>query len=707
MKQVLQNLRNGDLELADIPCPQSKPGHVLIGTAVSLISAGTERMLIEFGRAGFIEKAWRQPDKLRMVWDKIRTDGILATFDSVQAKLDRPVTLGYCNAGVVLGVGAGVTEFAPGDRVVSNGPHAEIVCVPRTLCAHTPRDVSDEAASFTVQGAIALQGVRLAEPTLGETFVVMGLGLIGLLTVQILRANGCRVIAMDFNVERIAMAGRFGAITVDLSAEDAPAAALRLTDGRGVDGVLIAAATASNDPVHHAALCCRRGGRIILVGIAGLHLSRDDFYQKELRFQVSCSYGPGRYDPGYAQRGQDYPFDQVRWTAQRNFEAVLDLMRDGRVRVDDLISHRYGFDDAAAAYELIAGDRPHLGVILSYGPEAFAPGVLRAATVRLPVAVQPRAGGVVVGVIGAGQYAANVLLPALRGRGTHLKTLVSATGVSGFLAGRKFGFELTSADAASVMEDPDIDAVIIATHHETHAHFVCEALRQGKDVFVEKPLALTRHELRDIENSYAESDGALVMAGFNRRFAPHAQKMRELLGSRSEPKCVVITVNAGAIPANHWTQDPDAGGGRIIGEACHFVDLARYLVGAPITSTQAAGVSTPGIPLCDTACITLSFADGSVASIQYLANGNRAFPKERAEVFCAGRVLRLDNFRSLRGWGWPGFRTRRSWRQDKGNQAAVGAFLQAVKTGGPAPIPFEELLEVSRAVIEIAEALRA
>lgn len=705
MKQILQSLKTGATEVAEVPCPSIKRGQLLIRSAQTLVSAGTERMLVEFGKAGWIEKACQQPDKVRMVLDKVKTDGLMPTVEAVFNKLDQPLPLGYCNVGTVLEGGPGVTGFAPGDRVVSNGKHAEVVSVPLNLCVHVPASVSDEEAAFTVLGAIALQGIRLVQPTLGETVVVTGLGLIGLMTVQLLRAHGCRVLGLDFDAEKLALAKSFGAEVVNLAAgQDPVAAAVANSRGRGVDAVIITASTQSNEPVHQAALMCRKRGRIVLVGLTGLELSRADFYEKELTFQVSCSYGPGRYDPAYEEKGNDYPLGFVRWTEQRNFEAVLDMMADGRLDVKPLISHRFALEQAEQAYALVAGAHPSLGILLHYpAPEQKPDAQLRRTTVALAaVSGESGAGSAAVAVIGSGSYATAVLIPAFKAAGARLKTVVSSGGVSGLHAGRKFGFEATTTATADVFADADVNVVVVSTRHDSHAGFVLKSLAAGKHVFVEKPLCLTRQELAEIEAARSGSD-AMVMVGFNRRFAPQAQKISALLKGVTGPKSFVMTINAGAIPAGHWTQDPGVGGGRIVGEACHFIDLLRFLAGSRIAGHH---VTTMDSRTGDSVSISLSFEDGSMGAVHYLANGSKAFPKERLEVFAAGRVLQLDNFRKLTGFGWPGFGKMNLWRQDKGQKACAAAFLKAVKDGGAPPIPFDEIVEVARVSIEAAEAAR-
>lgn len=723
MKQILQNLGSGETLLAEVPAPGVRSGHVLIRTEASLVSLGTEKMLVAFGQANLLEKARQQPEKVRQVLQKVKTDGLFATLESVRAKLDQPLPLGYCNAGRVIEVGLGVEGFAPGDRVVSNGPHAEFVCVPRNLCCRVPEAVPPEAAAFTVAGAIALQGVRLVAPTVGESVVVVGLGLIGLLAVQILRANGCRVLGTDFDAAKCALARGLGAEAVELAGGADPVAAAQVfARGRGVDAVLITASTKSSDPVSQAARMSRQRGRIVLVGVTGLELNRADFYEKELSFQVSCSYGPGRYDPAYEQAGHDYPLGFVRWTEQRNFEAFLDLLASGAVQTAPLVSHRFALDRSLEAYELVAAGRG-LGIVLEY-PAADAM-ARPASMVDLPQPSPAKVGAVVVGVIGAGNFTGHTLLPALAKTGCRRRLIVSAAGVTAAHLGRKFAFEQAGTDAAGVLADPLINTVFITTRHNTHARHVVAALRAGKRVFVEKPLCLTLDELAEIEEVVAhlhnggrptegvDSDrpsafehrpapAPFVMVGFNRRFAPLTVKLRQLLTARSEPKTMIMTVNAGALPAGHWALDPAVGGGRIIGEGCHFIDLLRHLAGAPIVAGSAEFARASGARVADVVTLQLRFADGSIGSIHYFANGAKEFPKERLEVFCGGGVLQLDNFRELRGYGWRGFDREKLWRQDKGHAGELQALITAVAEGASPPIPWPEIVEVSRWTIHLA-----
>ena len=791
MKQLLQNLNTGATEIVELPAPACGRGRLLIRTARTLVSAGTERTLVDFGKAGWIEKARQQPEKVRQVLDKIRTDGLIPTAEAVFNKLDEPMPLGYCNAGVVIEIGEGLRQAQPalqmGDRVASNGPHAEIVCVPRNLCATIPDGVSDDEAAFTVLGAIALQGVRLAVPTFGERFLVFGLGLVGLLTVQFLRASGCAVLAVDVSETRLRLAEGFGAETVDLSKGTNPVAAARAwTSGRGVDGALIAASAQGDDIVHQAAQACRKRGRIVLVGVVDLHLRRSDFYEKELTFQVSCSYGPGRYDERYEQGGQDYPLGFVRWTEQRNFEAVLEAMRTGQLRVQELITHRLSLDEAAAGYDKALHDPAALGILIAYpGGMGDSPGsgdspIFRFAkkkdspsefgrgespTVSLTYHFPCRGNGAVphlragshaqdeekgaappfrggernadavsptVGVIGAGNYARSILLPALSRTPAKLAAIADINGVAAAHAARKFGAGKAVSDYRQVLEDPEIQAVFVLVGHHLHAPFVCEALEAGKHVFVEKPLAINEAQLERIGTMFGgqspffaarkkgqspEPGGGapdphsppfppMVMVGFNRRFSPHAVKIKELLAGRAEPLTMTMTVNAGFIPPEHWTQDPERGGGRIVGEGCHFIDLLSFFADSPVASVSAMMVGGGGPVREDKMTILLGFADGSVGTVHYFANGAKSYPKEGLEIFGGGRVICMENFRITRGYGFKGFRSFRTWRQDKGHRAEIAAFVRAVAAGGPPLIPFDRIVNVTRASFAAVESAR-
>lgn len=700
MRQLLQNMRNGAVTLTEVPCPGDRAGRLLIRTRASLVSSGTERMLLDFAKAGFLNKARQQPDKVKMVMDKIRTDGLIPTIETVRNKLEQPMEMGYCNVGQVMSVGKGIIDYQEGDRVASNGKHSEVVSVPVNLCAKIPDEVTDDQAAFTVLGAIALQGIRLVQPTLGEIVVVTGLGLIGLITVQLLRANGCKVLGIDIDEKKLALAQQFGAQTINIQAgEDPVSSASAYSRGRGVDAVIVTAATRSNQPIHQAALMCRKKGRIVLVGVTGLELSRDDFYEKELSFQVSCSYGPGRYDPNYEEKGNDYPIGYVRWTEKRNMEAVLEMMANGSLNVTPLVSHSFPIDEAPAAYELVTGKTPSLGILLKYlDTDQLSQETLRNPAVRVsaPVAVS-RAAMATIGFIGSGNYATSMLIPAFRSAGAALKMVVSAQGLSGVLAAKKYGIENTTTDTNSLFENEDINTIVIATRHNTHAGFVIKGLEAGKHVFVEKPLCLNLDEMAQIEKAYQNNidKGAptLLMVGYNRRFAPQVRKMSELLMSVKSPKALIMTVNAGHIPVEHWTQDPLIGGGRIIGEACHFIDLLGFLADSPVFSWRLTPMKAP---LRDTVTIDLQFTNGSIGSVHYFSNGSKELPKERLEVFSEGRVLQLDNFRKLTGFGWPGFSKMNLWRQDKGQACCVEQFVKAIEKGDRSPIDFAEILEGTR-----------
>ncbi len=708
MKQIVQSLSDGRISLVDVPRPAVPAMSICLRVRSSLISSGTERLLLDFGKANWLEKARQQPDKVRMVADKVKADGLLPTIESIRAKLRSPIAAGYSNAGVVVECGSGVIAFKPGDRVISNGPHAEVVTVPANLCAKIPDGVSDDEAAFGVVGSIALHAIRLIEPQLGECVVLTGLGLIGLMAVQMLRAAGCRVLGVDFDGEKLRLAERFGAEVVNLSAgEDPVRRAERFSNGRGVDAVIIAAATKSHEPVHQAALMSRRRGRIVLAGVTGLHLARDDFYKKELSFQVSCSYGPGRYDPRYEAGGQDYPLHYVRWTAQRNFETVLDMLATRQLDVRPLITHEFAFDQAGDAYALLQSGEPHIAVLLKYpdgGAEHCSQLLDRCIALSGPPA--PKPAPVRIGCIGAGNYATKTLLPAFRAAGAGLEVLVSNTGLTAAHAGRSFGFRHASSDPDRVFADREIDTVVIATRHDSHARYVCKALSAGQNVFVEKPLAITDEELDAIERAYGDAvrggSAPRLMVGFNRRFAPQVVKMRALLSNVREPKSIIVRVNAGQIPADHWTRDAAIGGGRIVGEACHFIDLIQFLIGTAAVRVEAirpgGGSGGPG----DSVSAMLDFEDGSIGSLHYITSGHKSLSKERVEVFCAGRVLILDNFRRLTAFGWPGFSGMRMWRQNKGAAEMVAAFVSAIRSGAPSPIPFEGIMQVSRITLRIA-----
>ncbi|ODS23376.1 dehydrogenase [Candidatus Endobugula sertula] len=713
MKQVLQNLKSGETSVVEVPSPQVKSGHLKIKTNVSLISAGTERMLVDFGKANYINKARQQPEKVAHVIRKINTDGLAATVGTVMARLDELQPLGYSNVGVVLEVGNGVTEFKVGDRVVSNGRHAEIVNVPQNLCAKIPDNVSDERAAFTIVSSIGLQGIRLTNPTLGESCVVYGLGLIGLLTAQMLKANGCRALGIDVNTARVQLAKDLGIEAIDLSSGVDPiAAGIAFSGSTGVDAVLITASTKDDSIVHCSAQMCRKRGRIVLVGVTGLKLNRSDFYEKELSFQVSCSYGPGRYDPFYEEKGNDYPLGFVRWTEQRNFKAVLALMESGAINTETMVSAYESIQNAPSAYEQVINGNV-ITVLLKY-PEVVAQDTRTINHSSTTTHIQnanpdePR-----VAVIGAGNFTKVRLMPALKEAHVTLDTIVSSQGISSASAVKKFGFMQNSNDTSNVWNNTQINTVFITTRHDSHGNLVKAAIENNKHVFVEKPLTILEDEFKDIQTLVNEKTLSsnnkgtpIIMVGFNRRFAALVQKMKQMVDGRTQPLTAIYTVNAGNIPVDHWTQSMEIGGGRILGEACHFIDLLAFLVGKPITAVTAIPMgSSPGVLVTnDKVSIILEFEDGSHGTIHYFANGSKRFSKERIEIFSDGRIAQIDNFRDLKTYGFNNKATfslpnpfRLTKGQDKGHTKGFLSFIEAVRSGKPSPIPFNEIVNTTEA----------
>lgn len=700
MRQIIQSFKTGETILETVPAPQAGYGQVLIRTRISLVSLGTERMLVEFGKGSLLAKARAQPDKVKMVLDKIRAEGLLPTLEAVFSKLEQPIPLGYCNVGEVIAVGAGVPGLAVGDRVASNGPHAEYVAVPHRLCARIPDSVTDEQAAFTVIASIGLQGIRLLNPTLGETVTVSGLGLIGLLAAQLLKASGCRVLGFDFDAKKVELARSFGIEAVDLSGGQDPVAyALAATNGVGVDGVLVTASAKGDELMSQAARQCRKRGRIVLVGVTGLGLSRAEFYEKELSFQVSCSYGPGRYDEDYEQKGQDYPIGFVRWTEQRNFEAILHAIEAGTVQVDPLITERVPLDRYQDIYGQIGQSRAIASLLVYPNENSDRPATSIVATERSFSPGEP-----VAGIIGAGNFTKATMLPAMKGANAQVKYIASAGGLSGTLLAKKAGIARSTTRYQDMLEDPEVRLVMITTRHNAHARQVVESLQAGKHVFVEKPLALTSEQLESVRTAAEAHPELTVTVGFNRRFSPHVQKMHKLLGKTPGPLNMVFTMNAGFIPANHWVHDPAVGGGRLVGEACHFIDLAAYLAQSPVTAVCANALGPNVDERADNAMILLRFASGAQAVVNYLSNGSKAYSKERAEVYHQGRTLVLDNFRTLKGYGYSGADMKTSL--DKGHREQFRLLFERLRTGGPALIPFESLYNTAKASLAILESLK-
>lgn len=740
MKQLVQNLRSGTTSVVDVPIPTPQAGEALVRTAASLVSAGTERNLVEFAEKSLVGKARSRPDLVRQVVDKARREGLLTSVQAAFNRLDQPMSLGYSSAGTIVALGAGIQTLRVGQRVACAGGnyavHAEYACVPRILLTPLPDTVEFEPAAFTTLGAIALHGFRLSEARLGERVAVIGLGLLGLLMVQIAKAAGCHVIGVDLDEKRVALAINLGVHAV--LRPEAEQAAAGFSAGAGCDAILICADSRSADPIELAGQIARDRARVVAVGSVGLHLPRKIYYEKELAFINSRSYGPGRYDPAYEEAGHDYPIGYVRWTEGRNLAAFSDLLGSGKVDVHPLITHRYPIEDAAQAYELITGKlgEPFLGVLLTY-PQTSTLNDIHTVTPQeipglpglpqdksahpgdgsLPAkskTQQARPPTLKLGVLGAGSFASAVMLPALKGvQNIELVGIASASGMSAKTAADRFGFDYATSDEARILTDPEVNTVAILTRHNLHARQVVQALQAGKNVFCEKPLALTPGELEEIEAALkdlsGDSEGAnpLLMVGFNRRFAPLAQRLAQFMAPRKEPFVAHYRVNAGFIPLSHWTQDTLVGGGRIIGEGCHFIDFLSFLAGGAPVSVTTQGLPDAGRYQEDNLVMSFTFPDGSLGTVTYLANGDKAFPKERLEVFAASRVAVLDDFRSLELIQNGRRQKVQSYlRQDKGHQAEWVAFSQAILKASAPPIPYEQLIGVTRASFAAVQALR-
>jgi len=704
MKQLIQNLKTGETQLEDIPAPQVQPGQVLIQTRRSLVSLGTERMLVEFGQGSLLAKARQQPDKVKLVLEKIQSDGLLPTLEAIFRKLGQPLPLGYCNVGTVLAIGTGITDVRIGDRVTSNGHHAEIVCVPRNLVALIPDNVSDDEATFTVIGAIGLNGIRLLDPKMGDTVVVIGLGLIGLLTAQLLRINGCRVIGVDIDEQKCQLAQQGGILVVNpMSDTDPVKAVLSLTNGVGADGVLIAASVGprsakTDELISQAARMSRKQGKLILIGVVGLKLNREEFYAKELTFQVACSYGPGRYDDAYEQQGHDYPLAYVRWTANRNFQAILQFIASGQLIVKPFITEIVPFSECRKIYSTM--DSAHrIASLLSYPEEVDRQSIIQLREHRYV------SGAGTVGIIGAGNFTDAILLPALKSAGANLKTIASAGGLNATLLVKKHGIAQSTTDYRHILDDLDIDLCVITTRHNSHARLTIDALRAGKHVFVEKPLAIYDHEISELIDAQ-QASGRMVMVGFNRRFSPYAQKMKSLLiGSENLPINVVATVNAGFIPATSWVHDRTIGGGRILGEACHFVDLITFLTGSRVVSVCINAMGTKPTETTDSASLLLRYENGSTGVVNYFSNGNKAYAKERVEVYSQERTLVLDNFRQLTGYGFRSF-SKLANGQNKGHKEQMKQLMENVRGGGQPLISFADLINTTQTMLAAVQSLR-
>jgi predicted dehydrogenase/threonine dehydrogenase-like Zn-dependent dehydrogenase len=694
MKQIIQSFKTGETKLETLPAPDIQSGQVLIKTTKSLVSLGTEKMLVEFGKANLIQKARQQPDKVKMVLDKIKSDGLIPTLEAVFSKLEQPLPLGYCNVGTVIGVGKGVSDFKIGDRVASNGQHAEFVSIPHNLCAHIPEGVTDEEATFTVIGSIGLQGIRLLNPTLGETVVVIGLGLIGLITAQLLVANGCIVIGLDIDESKLAIAAQFGVKTFNPTKGDPVKFVENVSLGNGADGVIITASTKSDEIISQAANMSRKRGKIILVGVIGLNLKRAEFYEKELTFQVSCSYGPGRYDDDYEQKGKDYPLPFVRWTEKRNFETILQAISTNKLLVKGLITERVHLDKFADIYSNF-GKANSIASILEYDASTVH-------TTKVQVSESKfNASTGIIGIVGAGNFTKMTMLPVLQN--ANIKYIVSKGGLSSKSLSEKHKIQYSSSRYDDILEDKDVDLVVITTRHNLHADMVIGALEAGKNVFVEKPLALNKEELYKIIDAQVKYDKT-VTVGFNRRFSPHIQKIKELVPV-SSPKNMIATMNAGFIPENVWIHDLEIGGGRIVGEACHYIDLLSFISGSKVKSVSMNSMGLNASENTDNASILLKFENGDNGVINYFSNGNKAYSKERLEIYFDEKTLIMDNFRETVGYGFKGF-SKLSTKQDKGHKIQFEKLIRLSISGGNSLIPFEDIVNTTLTSFAAIESMK-
>lgn len=705
MKQIIQDLKSGDTILEEVPVPRVGSGKILIKSHRSLVSLGTEKMLVSFGQANMLGKIQQQPDKVKQVIQKMQADGISTTLNAVSRKLGTPKGLGYSQAGIVTEIGRGVNDFKPGDRVISNGNHAEYVAVPENLVAKIPDEVSFEEASFTVVGAIALQGIRLVNPSFGETVVVIGLGLIGLITIQLLKANGCNVIGFDLDSDKLKLAKSFGVEAVNSAKADPVRFMEERTGGVGADAVIITASTKSNAVIKQSANMSRKRGRIVLVGVVGLNLDRDDFFEKELSFQVSCSYGPGRYDDNYEQKGIDYPLPFVRWTEKRNFEAVLEAIQKGNLDVKPLITERVALQDFMSIYEDIENSKS-IASLLEY-PLTESKFKKEYRTVQVSNSVDFDGSNGTMAIIGAGNFSQSTIVPSLKQSKAPIKYILSSRGLSSTTLAKKYNIPNSSTDINSVFEDKEVEGVVITTQHNLHALMTVQALKAGKHVFVEKPLALNHHELNEIIESVNISEKS-VTVGFNRRFSPHSEKIKSLTGEHPGPMNIIATMNAGYIPPEMWVHDLEKGGGRIIGEACHLIDLISYFTGSKVKEVSMQSMGADPKENTDNASIQLKYENGSLGVINYFSNGHKSYSKERVEIYYQGKNLILDNFRRLDGYGYgKGFSSKLlKTKQDKGHKKQFELLTKYWKEGGDPLIPFSEIVNTTKATFAAIESFK-
>ena len=707
MKQLIQNFKTGDLFVDEVPPPAISEKMVLVGNRFSLISAGTERSTVKIAKASLLGKARQRPDLVAQVLQNIKREGLKATLEKVKTKLDTLKALGYSTAGEVIASMDSNHQFQPGDRVACAGQdyasHAELVCVPQNLVVRIPDNVSFEEASFTTLGAIALQGVRQADPKLGEKVAVIGLGLLGQLTCQLLKANGCRVMGIDMTEKLLELSKELGTDeSLNRKDPDLLTKIAAFTRGHGFDGVIITAASDSNDPIELAGEISRKKGRVIVVGAVSMEVPRDPYYyRKELELRLSCSYGPGRYDPSYEEQGHDYPFGYVRWTEQRNMMAFLELVSEEKINVRRLISHVFDIENAEAAYQIVMGKvkEPHIAILLKYAPDSSK----QASKIRLHDSSPAQ--GIHIGVIGAGSFAQNYLIPPIKAWGAALTTVVTSKGITAKNVAQKFSFANASSDSRDILDDPQINTVFIASPHDSHAAYVLKSLQAGKSVFVEKPLALNEEQLAEIK-AVIDHQGGRLMVGFNRRFSPVAQALKAGLGHPAQPLVINYRVNAGYIPKEHWIQQEETGGGRIIGEACHFIDLMQYFTGSLPVKVYAASINYENelVKNDDNVCITISFRDGSVGTLTYIANGDKSLPKEKVEIFGNGKVGIIHDFK--KGEIHQNNKINLLKMEGKGHKQEVHEFLNAVSKGAAMPIDFESIWYTTMATYKIRDSLR-
>jgi len=694
MKQIIQHLNTGETLLEEVPAPAIQKGCVLIKTKCSLISPGTEKMLIEFSKYNLLSKARNNPERVKQVLDKIKSDGIIPTLEAVFKKLDQPLPLGYCNAGEVIAIADDITEFKVGDRVISNGGHAEFVCIPKNLVAKIPDNVEYEEAVFTVIAAIGLQSIRLAQPQLGEIFVVFGLGLVGILTAKLLAINGCKVVGFDIDEERVEFANTLNINSYNINSDVESIIRTNIIHS-GVDAVIITAAAQNDKLISTAAKICRKKARIILVGIADLKFEREEFYKKELQFQISCSYGPGRYDESYEDGGIDYPLAYVRWTEKRNFESILECLQNKTLDVKPLISGKFVFSKAADAYKNLTDTKAITNLLVYDDESPYIQSILVSEKIA-------KASKGIIGIIGAGNFASMTLLPALKKNKANIKYISSASGLNAQQLAKKYNIENAVSNNQMIFEDPAVELVVISTRHDTHAELILQSITHKKHIFTEKPIAINAVQLSAIEEAYRTSEQILFFTGFNRRHAPLAVKAKQLIGA-FEDLNIVITVNAGILPSDHWLHNEQIGGGRIIGEACHFFDLMSFFASSDISDVYATDNSTSASP--ENSIIHLTYKNGVQGVINYFSNGNKSYPKEKIEIYSGNRVLILDNFKKLTGYGFKNFSVKKTL-QNKGHQDQFESMVNILLSGGKAYTSFSSLVNTTKATFAAVKSIR-